>query len=402
MAKAALASGAETGFACDASTGTDCHDQTAAPDILKFHVWAPSFTEFGGGIGVFSQELALGLTDLGHEVDLVGKTDATGSWNGLAISGAGSFRGRMRTVVFGATALRQVARRKPDHVISTHVNFGPVAHVAKRTLGTGFTVVAHGIDVHSGLPRATLAALRAANRIVVVSEWTRQRVLSLQGIDGSRIVRLPNTLDESRFTTGLKSSALRERYRLEPDDKVILTVARLDGAERYKGYDRIVSALPALRNRFGKVRFLIVGMGSDRSRIEAVAQTHGVVDAITFAGFVGDSELADHYRLADVFAMPSAGEGFGIVFLESMACGTPVLAGNKDGSVDALDNGRLGKLVDPEDVNAIANGIADLLDRRGPDMWFDPEALHAAVVSTYGRAAFRKRLNEVFAAMPIP
>jgi phosphatidylinositol alpha-1,6-mannosyltransferase len=121
----------------------------------------------------------------------------------------------------------------------------------------------------------------------------------------------------------------------------------------------------------------------------------GVEHAVTFAGFVPDEELANHYRLADVFAVPSTGEGFGIVFLEALACGTSVLAGNRDGSVDALDSGRLGQLVDRTDVDAIARGLIALLKQQGPQWWFDRQALHDAVTQHFGRAALRESLRKV-------
>ena len=157
-----------------------------------------------------------------------------------------------------------------------------------------------------------------------------------------------------------------------------------------------MQALPAVRAACGPVRYIIVGHGDDRARVEAIAHEWGVADAIVFAGFVPDEELADHYRLADVFAMPSTGEGFGIVFLEAMACGTPVLAGDVDGSVDAVDHGRLGRTVDPNDVSAIAEGLIALLQGDGPSWWFDREALHRAVIGRFGRAAYLKELRALF------
>ena len=93
-------------------------------------------------------------------------------------------------------------------------------------------------------------------------------------------------------------------------------------------------------------------------------------------------------------------EGFGIVFLEAMACGTPTLAGNRDGSVDALDEGRLGRLVDPMNIDAIATGIIELLNRQGPEWWFDPQTLANAVVRRFGRAAFRKTLAATLSWQP--
>lgn len=348
---------------------------TRATSVLKVHLWAPTFTGFGGGIAAFSREMARGLTELGYEVRLLGKTNRS-------------------TTKFVMSGLASVARERPDHIISTHVNFGPAAQLAKRFFGTPFTLVAHGIDVHPGLPARTLAAMRDADRIITVSEWTRMRVLDIGGFPALNVTVLPNTIDEERFTVGEKSVKLREQYGLSADEKVILTVARLDPRERYKGYDRIIEALPAINKSGGPVRFLIVGAGDDKPRVAALARRMGVESAVSFAGFIPANTLVDHYRLADVFAMPSTGEGFGIVFLEAMACGTPVIAGNRDGSVDALDKGRLGLLIEPTSIDAIANGICSLLRKEGPSWWFDRSALHEAASEKFGHSAFINSLRE--------
>ena len=338
--------------------------------------------------------MALGLLELGHEVRLFGKRDRRGTWSGCDLSGAGALPGLLQTAGFAVSNLTAVARQRPDHVISAHVNFSPATHLAKRLFGSPYSLVAHGIDIHAALPAKTLAALRASDRIIAVSSWTRDRVLALGGIEPENVAILPNTVDESRFTVGARPDALRKGYGIGPDEKVLLTVARLDDRERYKGYDRMIEALPMIQRECGSVRFVIVGAGNDETRVVALANRLGVAGSVILAGFVDAERLADYYRLADVFVMPSTGEGFGIVFLESMACGTPVIAGNRDGSVDALDAGRLGKLIDPMSVEAIAAAVCDMLCRRGPDLWFDRVALHDAAVGKFGRKAFRERLRE--------
>jgi glycosyltransferase involved in cell wall biosynthesis len=374
------------------ASGSDWFGVGAGGD-LKVHLWAPGFTEFGGGIAAFSREVARGLVELGHDVRLFGKIDRTGTWKGLRLSGTGVFGGSLQTANFITTALSAIVTDRPDHVISTHVNFGPAAHVAKNFLRVPYTLVAHGIDVHPGLPRTSLAALREANRIIAVSVWTRDRVLDLGGIDPENVVILPNTVDETVFSVGQKSEDLIRHYRLQPGEKVVLTVARLDDTERYKGYDRIIEALPAIQRRCGAVRFIIVGTGEDRARIAQLAKQKGVESMVSFAGFVSTESLVDHYRLADVFAMPSTGEGFGIVFLEAMGCGTPVVAGNRDGSIDALDGGWLGLTIEPMYVDGIADAISSILEGRGPGLWFDRKLLHEASMARFGQKAFVRWLK---------
>jgi glycosyltransferase involved in cell wall biosynthesis len=301
-------------------------------------------------------------------------------------------------VAFAAGVLARCVRDRPDRVISTHLHFGPVAQIASKTLGIPYALVAHGIDVGKHLSFPKKSALRSAGQILAVSSWTRMRLLEVGGISSDRIAILPNTVNAGEFNVQPRSPSLRARYGLAENEKVILTVARLGPTESlagYKGCDRILEALHDVCIACGPVRYIIVGTGPDRFRLEKLAEKFDVRNAVTFAGFVPDDELAAHYRLADVYAMPSTGEGFGIVYLEAMACGTPVLAGNADGSVDALDGGRLGKLVNPTSVPDIAAGLIELLQRDGPSWWFDRNSLHEAVIERFGRDAFRATLAKI-------
>jgi glycosyltransferase involved in cell wall biosynthesis len=151
-----------------------------------------------------------------------------------------------------------------------------------------------------------------------------------------------------------------EHYRLQ-DRKVILTVGRMAAGECYKGHDRILRCLARVRQRVPEVSYLIVGAGDDQSRLAELTAELALGETVIFAGTVSDEDLPDHYALADVFAMPSNGEGFGIVFLEAAACGLHVIGGNRDGSVDPLAEGAIGLLVDPYDENALTAALIDAL-----------------------------------------
>src|SRR5204863_3572114 len=142
-----------------------------------------------------------------------------------------------------------------------------------------------------------------------------RRVLAQIVIDPTRVRVLPGTVDP-RFRPGPKPHALLDRYDAR-GKKVLLTVARLSSSERYKGHDRVIRTLPRVLRDHPQTLYLIVGDGDDRARLEALALEFGVAEKVRFAGHIDAELLPDHFRLADVFVMPSTGEGFGIVFLEA-------------------------------------------------------------------------------------
>jgi glycosyltransferase involved in cell wall biosynthesis len=291
---------------------------------------------------------------------------------------------------------RSAARQRPDFIVAAHVNFAPVAYWLQKFFGIPFVAIGYGVEVWDITNRRISGALRSANCLLAISEFTRRRMASTLDVHPNRIAILPCTFDPEHFYPGGKPHYLLKRYGITTTEPVVMTITRLAGAERYKGYDQLLRALPLVRDQFPNVRYVLGGRGADRPRIEALIRELGVAENVTLAGYVADYELRSHYNLCDVFAMPSKGEGFGIVFLEALGCGKPVLAGNKDGSVDAVLNGALGVLIDPDSVTEIANALIGILSRKRPNgMAADADDLRARAIETYGYQRFRERLGEV-------
>jgi len=136
----------------------------------------------------------------------------------------------------------------------------------------------------------------------------------------------------------------------------------MDARERYKGHDRVIAAIPQLVDRGHDVVYVVVGEGNDQQRLVALANKRGVGDRVRFVGAVGRETVIDAYRAADLFLMPSTGEGFGIAFLEAMASGTPVVT-SRGGATEEVAGGAA-VLVDPHDPAAIAAGIEEACSRR--------------------------------------
>lgn len=190
-----------------------------------------------------------------------------------------------------------------------------------------------------------------------------------------------------------KPDYLLKRYGIDKHTKVMLTVTRLANTEQFKGYDYVIESLPKISKKDSTViKYLIGGKGQteELNRIENLIQQHKVQEQVQLLGFIKDEELIDHYLLADVFVMPSKKEGFGIVFIEAAACGCKVIAGNKDGSVDALQNGALGTLINPDSVEELEQAILENLNNNH----HHPAALQQKVVNSFGFPVFKERLKQ--------
>jgi phosphatidyl-myo-inositol dimannoside synthase len=227
---------------------------------------------------------------------------------------------------YAACILRHGLRRpKPELIVCGHVNLLPFARMMQLENGAPVALVIHGIDAWE--PTRRRFANRCARKVravVAVSDFTRQRFLGWTGLPAERSHVLPNSIDAADFGPGVPDPRLVDRYGLR-GRKVIMTLARLSATERYKGVDEVLEAVRALAGQIPNLAYLVAGDGTDRARLEEKARQLQIKDRVIFAGHVPEEEKGDHYRLADVFVMPGWGEGFGIVYLEAMACGIPVV-----------------------------------------------------------------------------
>jgi len=293
---------------------------------------------------------------------------------------------RAERLAYSVMALLRALRQRADIVFCGHLYMAPLAWLIARLKGARLIVQMHGIEAWSRPSRLRLAAAERADLILCASRYTRARIVGWAAIPPERILILPNTVAEA-FAPG-DGSALRAALGLNAK-QLLLTVGRLDPRERYKGHDRIIEVIPKVVAQGRDVIYIIIGDGHDRARLEDLARKAGVIDRVRFLAAVSPESLADAYRMADLFVMPSTGEGFGIVFLEAMASGTPVLGLNVAGARDPLANGELGTAISEDED--LPTAISRLLDRPTPD----PTALSLAVRARFGRPVFRSQLDMV-------
>jgi phosphatidyl-myo-inositol dimannoside synthase len=322
-----------------------------ARDVL---VVTPDFPPDVGGIQRLAERVATNLSGFSVRVQTLAPM------NGAAAGPAGFPVHRVLRVgpvhpahigLLNASAAWCGLRHRPAVVLNLHVATAPSAVALTRFCGVPYVQVIYGKEL-ARRPRLVRAALRYADTVVAVSNWTadvaRSSWPSIQPVVIPGGVDLPG-----------------DRHSPRSQSPTIITVSRL--SDRYKGHDVMLRALPLVADRVPDVRWVVVGDGPLRALYAAVARGLGVSSRVTFTGRVSDTERDRLLSEAWVFAMISrltragAGEGFGIVYLEAAARGLPVVAGDVAGARDAVIRGQTGLLVDPNNPAAVAEVLVRLL-----------------------------------------
>jgi phosphatidylinositol alpha-1,6-mannosyltransferase len=269
-------------------------------------------------------------------------------------------------VHFLMSAVASAILWRPDLVICAHIGVAPVGRLIQRLTGIPYWLVLYGVEVWGDLTPAKLQALRAARRLVSITRFTLDATIKCHALREIPAVILPPTLPRQRFSSPETSSvALAESRR-----PMVLTVGRIAASERYKGHDVMLEAWSSVLQRVPDAEYWIVGDGDDRERLESRARDLGVAGSLRFAGSVSHEELAVCYDRCSVFAMPARtdldphaprGEGFGIVFLEAMAHGRPVVGPRIGAPAEFIRSGEHGLLVDPTNPREVADALTELL-----------------------------------------
>jgi glycosyltransferase involved in cell wall biosynthesis len=219
-----------------------------------------------------------------------------------------------------------------------------------------------GIDTWQPTGRPLIDRLTARVDLAIsISRITLDRYLEWAPPPRQGTALLPNAIHLDDYGTGPKAPDLVAKYGLA-GRTVLMTFGRIAASEQAKGFDQMIEILPRLRQRDPSLLYLVAGKGDDVARLKAKAASLGIADHVVFTGLIPEDRKADHYRLADIFALPSKGEGFGFVILEALACGVPAIASRTDGGYEALRNGMLGLAVDPANPDEIEAAVFAALD----------------------------------------
>ncbi len=306
------------------------------------------YPPYKGGVAAYLRGMMNQLSALGHEIFVVGETGDVDMKVSLT---SRMFRPSWLLPVFRLVKI--VREYRPDVVMVSHVlPVGMTALLLKILVGTPFACVVHGMDVAvpTGFKRWLVGrVLRSADHVVCNSSYTERVVLTYSSeIDTSVVYPSADILKHTSKPRG---------------GQRVVSVGRL--VER-KGFDTLISAIPAVRELCADVHLTIVGEGPDRQRLEQLCSELSVSDCVEFVGLLDDDALHDTYARSDVFCMLPREingdvEGFGIVFLEAALHELPAVAGGSGGVPEAVAHEVSGYICDPTHKDSIVKRLVELL-----------------------------------------
>lgn len=298
-----------------------------------------------------------------------------------------------------APAIARTARRAFDRArASTHASFvhvhdlypsGAAARRLCARAGLPYVLTIHGLDLYSNLhnPRwrnEILAAGCGARAVICVGTRLATDSIAELGLDPAKVTVIPNTYDAARY------------YQVDRRRGPLVKMLSVGRLSYEKGHDVLLRAFAETLAAGLQARLTIVGDGPERSSLESLARKLGIADAVRFTGVLLDEPLAAEMRAADLFALPSRSEGFGVVLVEALATGLPVVATRSGGPADIVGS-EDGVLVAPDDVRAFAEGITravgrlDTFDSRmiaeRAAARYSPETVGGALVAVYEAVA---------------
>jgi glycosyltransferase involved in cell wall biosynthesis len=270
-------------------------------------------------------------------------------------------RAKIRFVSAAFRAVRSVPRESPTVLLATHPNLALPAFFVRRNSPSFRTVVmSHGIEVWQPLPFVRRRALTRANAVLGPSSDTTERLINVQGISKEKVYKLAWPISPAFLRLANSPTRLIAPTDF-PAGPVVLTVGRWVAAERYKGLDDLIRAIAQIRAEIPNVNLVAVGSGDDVPRLRNVAADSRVAEHVHFLENLSREELAACYSQADIFALPSSGEGFGLVFLEAMAFSKPVIAAASAGAKDVVEDEVNGLMVPAGDSEKLARALRRLL-----------------------------------------
>jgi phosphatidylinositol alpha-1,6-mannosyltransferase len=259
-----------------------------------------------------------------------------------------------QTRIFGPNGAQIVLALHPHLALPASLMKGLAPHL--KTI-----VMSHGVEVWRPMTAVRHHALLNADIVIAPSRYTARQLAEVQHIPEEKIRVLAWPMNPA-FLRMSDAPGKLSLPRAFPQGRIVLTVGRWAASERYKGADELIQATAHLRSTNLDLNLLVVGDGDDLPRLQKLADNLNITDCVQFLKNLSREEIAACYSHADIFALPSTGEGFGFVFLEAMAFAKPVVAVSHGGTTDLVEDGVNGLLVPPRDTQRLVWALNCLLN----------------------------------------
>ena len=243
-----------------------------------------------------------------------------------------------------------------------HVGIARAQKLIPRFIRRPYAVLLCGIEVWDpDLTNDRRHALRHAAARIAISRYTANRVATEHPEVGS-IVTCPLALLPVAPSALTLDHSILDHVR----EASVLIVGRMSSVERYKGHDELLDCWHTVLEQVPTAQLVVAGRGDDLTRLREKAAALGLADSVLFLGFVSDGTLEALRERVALFALPSRGEGFGLVYLEAMRAGLACIGGVNDAAADVIVDGETGLLVDPKNAATLSEAIVRLL--RSPEL----------------------------------
>jgi N-acetyl-alpha-D-glucosaminyl L-malate synthase BshA len=288
-----------------------------------------------------------------------------------------------------------IKQLNPDIVHAQGIPRGVACVLAKKLLNIPCVVGGQGSDVYQPWKYKKVISkfvLGNADALIALTDHMKQKMIEILGRERDDIFVIPNGIDHEFFSSYLRKQGHATLEPVNNKEKVILYVGRL---EPVKGVRYLVQAVRILINRgFRNMKLLIVGDGSEKRYLEELVKKLGLEDYIVFVGRVSHDKIPEYMASADLLVLPSLSEGFGIVIVEAMAMGLPVIASRVGGLPWIIKDGENGFLVEPRNPRDIAEKIILLLTNDDLRVYMSRRNIEKA--REYGWENIIKRLEKVY------
>jgi len=231
-----------------------------------------------------------------------------------------------------------------------------------------------------------------AKSVIMCSDFMTKEVIDHFHLPPEKVSVIPNAIDTLEYNKNVNKEAVRRRYGVGPHERLVIFIGRL---VPQKGVEHLIRAIPHMVRYHGETKFLIAGDGWSRSHLESMAAATGHGNKISFLGFIPDSERIELLMSADALVIPSIYEPFGIVALEGMAAGVPVVASNVGGLSEIVEHDRTGMLAYTENPESIAWCVNKALSDHGYSNWLIENA-KKKVNEVYSWESVAKKVTEVY------